>query len=100
MASVPKPPSSDRHRNIRARADQQGARHSHHPLAGSASGTRRELAGRGCDVGPNDRKVAGFEFEAWPGARLHTVPQGHFGYRMMRAAWAELTGSGVLQSIQ
>ena len=25
--------------------------------------------------------------EAWPGARLHTVPQGHFGYRMMRAAW-------------
>jgi pimeloyl-ACP methyl ester carboxylesterase len=24
---------------------------------------------------------------AWPGARLQTVPQGHFGYRMMRAAW-------------
>ena len=25
---------------------------------------------------------------AWPGARLHTVPQGHFGYRMMRETWA------------
>jgi len=27
---------------------------------------------------------------AWPGARLLTVPQGHFGYRMMRAAWGDL----------
>lgn len=33
---------------------------------------------------------------AWPGARLQTVPQGHFGYRMMRAAWADLVDGGVL----
>ena len=34
--------------------------------------------------------------EAWPGSRLHPVPQGHFGYRMMREAWTELVARGVL----
>ena len=33
---------------------------------------------------------------AWPGSRLRSVPQGHFGYRMIRAAWAELVARGVL----
>ena len=34
---------------------------------------------------------------AWPGARLQTVPQGHFGYRMMRAAWTELIASDIFR---
>ena len=34
---------------------------------------------------------------AWPGSRLQTVLQGHFGYRMMRAAWSEFIASGALQ---
>jgi pimeloyl-ACP methyl ester carboxylesterase len=39
-------------------------------------------------------------YAAWPGARLHSVPQGHFGYRMMRTAWAELIASGALERLK
>ena len=34
--------------------------------------------------------------QAWPGSQLSCVPQGHFGYRMMRTAWDDLTARGVL----
>jgi len=37
---------------------------------------------------------------AWPDARLHSVAQGHFGYRMMRTAWAELIASGALERLK
>jgi pimeloyl-ACP methyl ester carboxylesterase len=34
--------------------------------------------------------------ERWPGSELLRVPQGHFGFRMMRTAWTHLTQRGVL----
>jgi pimeloyl-ACP methyl ester carboxylesterase len=34
--------------------------------------------------------------EQWPGSHFLTEPQGHFGYRLMPAAWAWLNGRGLI----
>jgi pimeloyl-ACP methyl ester carboxylesterase len=34
--------------------------------------------------------------EAWPGSEFKTVPQGHFGYRLMRTAWDDVTSRGLV----
>ena len=34
--------------------------------------------------------------QAWPGAEFSVVPQGHFGYRLMRKAWEDVTGRGLI----
>jgi hypothetical protein len=51
-------------------------------------------------AGDHDRIVERADVErlhaAWPGSEFFTVPQGHFGYRMMNEMWARLTANGRL----
>ena len=60
---APKPPLLDGRWDIRPRADEQGTRDSHHPLAGSTPGARGKLTSRRGDVGANDGEVSGLKFK-------------------------------------
>jgi hypothetical protein len=33
---------------------------------------------------------------AWPGSEFTVVPQGHFGYRLMRTAWEDVAKRGLV----
>jgi len=51
-------------------------------------------------AGEYDRVVRTEDVEklqrAWPGADFTRVPQGHFGYRLMRTAWRDVNARGLL----
>jgi pimeloyl-ACP methyl ester carboxylesterase len=52
------------------------------------------VAGTHDRIAPRDRVAA--LHRAWPGSNLIEVPQGHFGYQMMPAAWQWFNERGVI----